>query len=128
MSITIKNIIKLGVDGIGWIGYKVVMSDASKNIICKMNNYQQCYEDFDVVINPRLVPPSDFIGAEYYSVEVKDDDVNKYNDESYFNRAIIVIIRTNKGILTILLYNEHNGYYNHEIYIKTEKGEELTSL
>ena len=35
---------------------------------------------------------------------------------------IAIKVHTNNGVATIGLYNHHDGYYEHDIYIKTEHG------
>jgi hypothetical protein len=103
-----------------WIGYKIHMSDSSKNIICKISNDRVCCENYDVVFD-ESINKNDFIGAEYLSVKVvyPDDtlDDDKYNDET---QEVRVIINTSIGEMKLYIYNEHNGYYRHEYYLQTE--------
>ena len=101
-----------------WLGYKIKMTDSSKNIICKIDNNQQCCENFGVYTENEL---NDFIGAEYYSVIVENDSLNDsdYNDNM---EKIKISINTSKGKINILFYNEHNGYYAHDVFLQTENG------
>ena len=126
MSIIIQNIIPLGEDVGNWSGYEIIMSDVSKNIICKIDSRPQCCEEFGVCINTTLQSYSDFIGSKYYSVELKDDLSG--NIDVYYSASKFVIIHTSKGMLTIQLYNEHNGYYPHDVYIQTEHEQLLIVL
>lgn len=101
-----------------WLGYKIKMTDSSKNIICKIDNNQQCCENFGVYTENEL---NDFIGAEYYSVIV-ENDISK--DSNYIDNmeTIKISINTSKGKINIHFYNEHNGYYSHDVFIQTENG------
>jgi hypothetical protein len=35
-------------------------------------------------------------------------------------KIIEIIIDTNRGKMKIQFYNEHNGYYSHNVFIQTE--------
>lgn len=98
-----------------WLGYKIKMTDSSKNIVCKIENGQQCCENFGVYTENEL---NDFIGAQYYSVNVENDILN---DNDGMN-TIKICINTSKGKINIQFYNEHNGYYCHDVFIQTENG------
>jgi hypothetical protein len=37
-------------------------------------------------------------------------------------------ILTNRGIITLQLYNEHNGYYQHDFFTQSEHGTKIESL
>jgi len=100
-----------------WLGYKIKMNNSSKNIICKIENNQQCCERFGVYTMNEL---NNFIGAEYHSVDIGNV---VFNDGDYDNMAIIeIFINTNRGKICIQFYNEHNGYYSHDVFIQTEDG------
>lgn len=101
-------------------GYSITMSDPAKNIMCSINNEQKCCERFGVYTSQKL---DSFVGAEYISVEVSQlsSSGKKFDD---FMTTIEVLVHTNKGDIKFTLYNEHNGYYKHTAFIKTELGEE----
>lgn len=100
-----------------WLSYEFVMSDPTKNIVCKIDNESHCCEHWGISIDKDT---TDFIGAEYLSVTVDDPerDEAEYDEGEY----IRVTIHTNRGPLVMMLYNCHNGYYPHDTYIETEHG------
>ena len=115
-QIKIQKITTLNNNG-HWLGYKIKMNNSSKNIICKIENGQQCCERFGVYTNNEL---NNFIGAEYHSVDIGNVIFNKGDCD---NMAIIeIFINTNRGKISIQFYNEHNGYYSHDVFIQTENG------
>lgn len=98
-----------------WMGYKIIMNNNFYNITCKIENSHKCYEKWGVYTKFNL---NDFIGAEYYGMDVKEEIRDKYDEM----RILSVKINTNKGTIIINLYNEHNGYYHHDVYIQCETG------
>jgi hypothetical protein len=97
-----------------WMGYKIIMSDKKKNITCKIENSQYCCENWGIHTISNL---NEFIGAEYYSIDV----VEKGKTDENENMMILdVIITTNRGNITLCFYNEHNGYYPHDVFIQSE--------
>lgn len=106
-----------------WYGYTFTMSDTSKNITCKIENFHKCCEKFGVHTNSVL---TDFIGSEYHSIDIQSV---KSNREDYDEMVTMEIcIHTNKGTITIKFYNEHNGYYTHDVYIESEHGHKYVTL
>ena len=97
------------------------MSDHTKNIICKISNSANCCERFGVYTKCNL---SDFIGADYQSVMVETKNPNEYE----YMRIVEITINTDRGAILIQLYNEHNGYYEHDFFTQTEHGTRIESL
>jgi len=104
-----------------WLGHRIIMSDATKNITCKIDNRHICCEKWGVYTNATL---SDFVGAEYCSIDISDIQSEKYE----LMKKIDITITTNRGTITIQLYNEHNSYYPHDVFIESEKGIKLMNL
>jgi hypothetical protein len=98
-----------------WMGYKIRMSDHTKNIICKIENAHNCCEKWGIYTTSTL---DDFIGAEYYSVYVSKIHKKDYEEM----RMIVITITTNRGNITLHFYNEHNGYYSHDVFVESENG------
>jgi len=135
-----------------WKGYKIVMNDTTKNITCKISNEQDCCEVYGAhisTINLRdmsrdssqreqlLRDPSlryessfhctntsldDFIGAQYHSVHITKDVKDEVEDCGDISIRVDITILTDRGTITIQLYNEHNRYYPHDFFIETEHG------
>jgi hypothetical protein len=97
-----------------WMGYKIIMSDSDKNITFKIENLGNCCEKWGMYTKNNL---TEFIGAQYYSVSIGKpiiaDDMMS---------IIKIKINTDKGRITLQLYNQHNGYYPHDVFIQSEKG------
>jgi hypothetical protein len=97
-----------------WMGYRIVMSDTTKNIICKIQNARNCCEKWGIYTKNNL---NAFIGAEYYSIDICKQNKKKYEEM----RIVDITVATNRGNITLHLYNEHNGYYSHDVFIQSEK-------
>lgn len=99
-----------------WMGYKFTISDSTKNITCKIENSKKCCEKYGMHTKSNL---NDFIGAEYHSVDISEErNLGPCEEMSMVN----IIIHTNRGDITINFYNEHNGYYSHDVFIQTYNG------
>ena len=106
-----------------WMGYTFIMSNGSKNVFCKIENDHKCCERWGVHTTSNL---DDFIGAEYYSVNISDETTADGTRETM--RMMDITISTNRGNILIHFYNEHNGYYSHDVFIQTEHGIKTISL
>jgi hypothetical protein len=110
----IENIEKFD-DPYYWLGYKIIISDYTKNITCKIENSRNCCEKWGVYTKSNL---NTFIGAEYYSIDISEIKSQKYEDM----KMVDITISTNRGNIIIHLYNEHNRYYSHDVFIESDKG------
>lgn len=119
-SITIESIETFNDPGF-WMGYKIIMNDSAKNIICKIENAHKCCEQWGVYTDAKL---NDFVGAEYRSIDITKQEKEQYEQMG----KIIITIDTDRGKIIIELYNEHNGYYLHDVIIQTEHGTQLMSI
>jgi len=112
-------------DDLSGLGYRFIMSDSSQNITCKMQNDHLCCESFGVYTASNL---DDFVGADFLSIETGEST----HDEDYkgfdFMIYVEVYILTNKGKLTIKFYNEHNGYYTHDVFINSKSINKTDSI
>lgn len=64
----------------------------------------------------------DFIGAQYHSVNITKDVKDQLEEGGDISTRVDIMILTDRGQITIQLYNEHNGYYQHDFFIETEHG------
>jgi hypothetical protein len=115
MSLTIITNIETFDDPGYWMGYKIIMSDTTKNITCKIENSRNCCEKWGIHTKSNF---NEFIGAEYYSIDIHKQNRKKYEEM----RMVNITITTNRGIITLHLYNEHNGYYSHDVFIESQNG------
>ena len=104
-----------------WMGYRIIMSDATKNITGKIENTRNCCEKWGIHTKSNL---NEFIGAEYYSIHICEQKRKKYEEM----RMVDITVTTNRGNITLHLYNEHNGYYLHDVFIQSENGIQIIKL
>ena len=109
----------------GFDGYQIV---TNKQIIeIGISNHQSCCESFGYISSEDDF--DDYIGQELVSIERVDTALNKDKIEKYINLdeewesgdAMFININTPIGTLQFAVYNSHNGYYGHEVYIKSNQ-------
>lgn len=110
-------------DGLCWEGYKITMSDPIKNIVCKISSRSQCCETFGVYCNKSNI--KELIGQQYQSVSIT---YPVFDDNDFSELKLVLSIITNVETVEIELFNYHNGYYQHDYYIKTEFEEKNDSF
>lgn len=121
--VIIEDIIMIDIPG-GRLGYEIKMSDRSKNITLTIQNSQNCCERYGMV---NTSGTGMFIGAKYIRVDILC--VTDYEDKmDDCGKQITINIHTDKGIMDITFYNDHNGYYSHDVSIETENGSYFESL
>ena len=113
-------------------GYKIVTSKQNIFILidaeqccCENWGYEACSSEGIITSNDDF---NDFIGAELVDVAIISPGTHKevkiYSkllDISYDgdeDNAEFVNLNTTNGLLQFAVYNSHNGYYGHDIYIK----------
>ena len=122
-TITIEDIEMVDIPG-GRLGYDITMSDVSKNIYLTISNSQHCCETYGV---NTISGTRQYIGATYKSVDILEvSNCDDAMDE--FSRQMTIKIHTDRGIMDITFYNQHNGYYSHDVMVQTEKGTYYESL
>lgn len=112
----------------GMEGYKIVTD--KQEILILINNSQQCCEEwgYEACSEKGILETQDdlddYIGAEILDIEIVDTEKDIYKSLTdrvyrfYSSNAEFVNIKTSKGKLQFVVYNAHNGYYGHKIYIK----------
>ena len=113
-------------------GYKIVTN--KQNIHILIQGGQQCCEEwgYEFCSSEGIIETKDdfkdFIGAELISIESVEPETHNgipiYNalleEIGYYRSEIaaeFVNIKTSNGLLQFAVYNCHNGYYGHKIYI-----------
>jgi len=87
-----------------------------------IDNHSQCCEEFGYFSSEDDF--SDFLGAELFDIiEVDKEYKTKRLDLSYYNNSSVVFVNfeTSAGTLQFTVYNAHNGYYGHEVIIKSNQ-------
>lgn len=96
-------------------GYQIELNDNTK-IILGMDDSQHCCENYGYFFsNDNL---EFFIGAEVLDVLVVDEQLITIPIKEYQGDAIFVNVETDRGTLQFTAYNEHNGYYGHEVVVE----------
>ena len=98
-----------------WMGYKIIMNDNTKNITCKIENDHKCCEKWGIHTKSNL---NEFIAAEYQSINIRK--IKKEDDGEM--KMVTITVSTNRGNIILHLYNQHNGFYSHDVFIESEKG------
>ena len=115
-------------EDLNWNGYKITTDEQEIKIL--IENEQFCCEDWGYICSEDNL--SDFIGAEIISIKTTDDALKttelKLEDVGVSGRCFFVTIETTKGPLQFTLYNEHSGYYGHEVRIISKQIEEESCL
>ena len=104
-------------------GYKITTN--RQEIYILILGSQQCCETYGSFCSNDN--PDDFIGAELVNIcttnTALETEVTSSEDLSSIKEedAIFVNLETNKGVLQFTVYNEHNGYYGHDVLIQSNQ-------
>lgn len=104
-----------------WDGYKITFV-GGEHLNIKLSNGQCCCENWGVSIvepNNELNESNTWINKQINQMTIELSNNDDDNNESSLNIKVEFI--TNDGKFTIILYNEHNGYYSHDYFIETTK-------
>lgn len=96
----------------------LVITTNKQEIKIGIQNDQFCCENWGFLTSNDNY--DDFKESELYSIEIVDEkqSIIDYNiEDDYSGSCLFVNIKTSKGLLQIVLYNEHNGYYSHDVII-----------
>jgi hypothetical protein len=99
-------------------GWKIVTD--SQTILFGITNQQGCCESWGHVCSEDN--PQDFVGAEITDIFITDDGLETTKvkvSEVYDGGVVFVTLNTNKGKLQFAVYNEHNGYYGHDVRLES---------
>lgn len=95
-----------------------------QEILILIDEHQQCCEHFGYITCEDDI--TTFIGATIADVRLTDvacksilAQLAEYDITSC--NTMFVDVLTDKGILQFAVYNEHNGYYGHDILIKSNQ-------
>lgn len=102
-------------------GFKVI-TDKQEILILICNSENCCENSGYFQTNDST---SEFIGADLFEMKLTDICLNAQLMKQKFEYGLdeggiqFVDLITSKGILQFAVYNEHNGYYGHNILIKS---------
>jgi len=84
---------------------------------------QQCCEEYGYLITNDEI--KDFIGSTILSISVVDEVLNKKEIQELecldCGEAMFVNLETSNGLLQLVAYNSHNGFYGHEAVLISKK-------
>ena len=105
-------------EGCKWSGYDGYAIDTNnQTIYLLIENGQSCCEDWGYLMSHDNF--DEFIGAQLLGLrEVSASEINGVPDGAY---TVFVNVETNKGTLQFVAYNDHNGYYGHEVRVVSEQ-------
>jgi hypothetical protein len=99
----------------GYDGFVVTLEDDSQ-IKMGISNGQGCCERWGYLMSEDNL--SGYIGAEYLGIEAVGQALEHVEVTEVYEGGIMFInIKTSKGLLQFVAYNEHNGYYSHEAVV-----------
>lgn len=96
-------------------GYVITTEKSTYNL--GIDNDGQCCESWGYLAsNDNL---DEFIGAEIVGVKLTDNELFTVDTlpKLYEGGMTFFTVETNKGSFQIVAYNEHNGYYSHDVLI-----------
>ena len=99
-----------------------VITTSLRKVVAGISNYQDCCENWGYMTT--LDSSSDFIGAELLDIKITNAaletaivPVNYYESGT----AIFITFETSKGDFQLVVYNEHNGYYSHDVVVQSNQ-------
>lgn len=103
-------------------GYQIYTTD--QNIFIGIDSIQNCCENWGYIVSEDDI--SSFIGSELLNVEIVDTQLKNIELQLkeldvYNGQAIFINLVTSAGILQFAVYNDHNGYYGHEVIIRSNQ-------
>lgn len=110
------------VDNDELLGYLITLSNGFISLM--IDNESNCCESWGAMMtNDNL---EDFIGASFLELtETTSDDISP-PDEFTEKHTVFVDIKTSRGTLQFTAYNQHNGYYGHNVEIIVSKADKIT--
>lgn len=102
--------------------------------------HQSCCEDYGELISTKekgyLITDEDFdyfVGSDLLEIKITDKALNceffkKENLSEEYTDTVFVDIITSKGVFQFVAYNSHNGYYGHDVIIKSKQLTERTTI
>ena len=95
----------------------VIALDNGETYKLGIDNNSQCCEHWGYITSNDKY--DNFIGAEFIDCRVTTQELCTIEDlpDVYEGGMMFFTISTNKGDLQFVAYNEHNGYYSHDVLL-----------
>jgi hypothetical protein len=101
-------------NGDRWIGIKI--KTTHQEIILLIDDHHRCCEDYGYYIKPE----TDLIGAELKTIG--------WGRDQYSENEAVIDIETDRGVVQAVLYNHHNGYYPHHLWVRWKDYEDMDMI
>lgn len=83
-----------------------------------ISNEQNCCEHWGTIMAPEDV--SSFVGAQLLSMTLTDEALNTVKlPDLDSGGAVFLTLHTSNGPCQFVVYNEHNGYYGHKVWVRS---------
>jgi len=108
----------IGYDDLGYEGYLIKTNLQEIKILIR--DYQYCCENWGYFWCDDNI--EEYINSELYKIEIVDECLKPKRLPSslaYQGNACFINLETSNGLLQFVLYNSHNGYYSHEVIIRS---------
>ena len=95
-------------------GFKITTNKQVMKML--IDDESSCCESWDILASEKDF--SEYIGAEIQEVVQVDEQLMPYadmQDSIDEGGSVMVNIVTNKGTIQFVAYNNHNGYYGHQV-------------
>jgi hypothetical protein len=99
-----------------YMGYCIHTDE--QQILILVSTGQGCCESTGYVCSEENL--DDFIGADIIDIEITDTALNSRvleRSETFEGGVMFLNVKTTKGVLQFVVYNDHNGYYGHDAKI-----------
>jgi len=104
-------------------GYKITTTN--QEILMGIGSMGMCCENFGYLMSEDNL--DDFIGSELIKIESVDVSLNVKVIEHLSNQSVdmdscmFFNLYTTSGMLQFVAYNEHNGYYSHDVSFRSNQ-------
>lgn len=101
----------------------------TRTIVFEIESTQSCGEDWGIdIIFPRNRVQDDFIGKNLGKVKFGPDIEEERGALGCTRTTVQLYLHTCIGRITIQAYNEHNGYYPHQIRLKKDGKTDIQTI
>lgn len=119
-TIAIREMYRINTDIIIWNIYDgYCIETDSRKLYFVINNGQDCCENWGYLSSEDDF--GSFIGSELKNVYVTDTKlgtiVSNMKEDLDAGSAMFINVETTRGLLQFAAYNEHNGYYGHDVLL-----------
>jgi hypothetical protein len=104
-------------------GYSITTSEQVIKIL--IDSSRSCCENYGYLCSEQ--DPTEFIGATLWEIRISDSTTKQYvidtleSENVPIASAQFVDLHTDRGVLQFVVYNEHNGYYAHDIRVVSKQ-------